>query len=81
MLLSLHNNIGSESGDTSGSGDIHNIVGAFSVSTFSLMITAPSVPGLEYTLATNRCHYEMPENKMAYTLRLNKLQFTLPDDD
>jgi len=83
MLLIFQPNLSWESGDTSGSGDIHNIVGAFSVSTFSYIDSTfpPTIPGLEYTLRTNRCHFTMPDNKVHYTLDVNKLHFTLPDDD
>jgi hypothetical protein len=32
----------------------------------------PTVPGVEYTLPENRCHFTMPENRC---------HFTIPEDD
>lgn len=41
-------------------------------------IEAPTVPGLEFTLPTNRLHYEIPENRLHYTLPINRMHFTIP---
>ena len=33
------------------------------------VVTAPTVPGIEYTMRDNRLHYTMPENRLHYTIR------------
>jgi hypothetical protein len=42
---------------------------------------APTVPGLEWTLPTNRMHHTMSKNRMQYTMPANRMHFTMPEED
>ena len=44
-------------------------------------VTAPTQPGLEFTLPANRMHFEFPENRMHHTLPINRLHFEIPEED
>ena len=39
------------------------------------------VPGLEWTLAENRCHYVMPLSLSHSTLLENRCHYGIPEDD
>jgi len=42
---------------------------------------APTVPGLEFTLPTNRMHFTLSTNRMHSTLGINRLHFEIPPID
>jgi hypothetical protein len=44
-------------------------------------VVAPTVPGLEFTLPTNRLHFVVRENRLHYTIPTNRMHFTIPEED
>lgn len=41
----------------------------------------PTIPGMEFTLPTNRMHFDLDPNLLHYDLPANRLHFTAPEDD
>ena len=44
-------------------------------------VTVPTVPGMEWTLPSNKLHYTLPDNLLDYSLPENKLHFTMREED
>lgn len=58
-------------------------IATFSIATFAGVNTtdAPNIPGLEYTLSTNRLHYILDEQLLHYTLPINRLHYSVEDNE